>query len=109
MDADAVVLAFARVNLTKTETAAGAAASALAVQKQFGCPLKSLVGFSRLHVHVGASVTATIDISPREIACVGEDGTIVLSGGTVTLEAGDVVAPAVASTTVTGAAVVLPE
>lgn len=109
VDADAVVLAFVRMNLTETEPAAPAAESALAVQKQLGCPLKSLAGFSRVHVHSGASVTTTIDISPREIACVGEDGSIVLSGGTVTLEMGDVVAPAVASTMVTGAAVVLPE
>lgn len=107
-----VVLAFARVNLTETETAdelSAAAANALAAQHQLGCPLKTLVGFSRVHVRAGASVATTISISPREIACVAEDGSIVLRSGTVTLEAGDVVAPATASTTVTGAAIVLPE
>ena len=125
-----VVLAFARVNLTEAETRErdtdtqthrhtdthtetdelpAAAANALAAQHQLGCPLKTLAGFSRVHVRAGASVATTISISPREIACVAEDGSIVLRSGTVTLEAGDVVAPATASTTVTGAAIVLPE
>ena len=113
VDADAVVLAFVRVNLTETETAdddlSTSAAAAPAAQHQLGCPLKTLAGFSRVHVHAGARVTTAFIISPREIACVGEDGSIVLRSGTVTLEVGDVVAPVTASTIVTGPAIVLPE
>jgi beta-glucosidase len=95
-DADAVVLVFVKVDL-----------NSLALQR--GCPLKSLAGFERVHVAAAASATVGIDASPREIACVDETGAIMLHPGTVTLEAGDVVAPASATTTVTGAAVQLPE
>ena len=95
-DSDAVVLVFVKVKLNSVEA-------------QRGCPLKSLVGFERVHAAAWASATVVIEASPREIACVDEKGTIVLHPGTVTIEAGDVAMPASATTIITGAAVELPE
>ena len=62
-----------------------------------------------MHLAVGASATVGIEASPREIACVDEEGKVMLNPGTVTLEAGDIFAPVTANTAVTGVAVQLPE
>ena len=100
VDADAVVLVFVKVAV---------AASADSVVAQSGCPLKSLLGFDRVHLLGGASTVLEIDAGAREIACVDEAGKIMLHPGTITLEAGDIVSSATATTAVTGTAVQLPE
>ena len=100
VDGDVVILVFTKL-VTHT-----AIASLPHLRRQ--CPLKTLAGFARLHLSAGSSTRTTIEISPREIACVDEDGTTVLRNGTVALEAGDVADPAVASVKVTGPATVLP-
>ena len=99
-----------KIKVTNTGTAAGAAV-VLAFVKSAGkgCPIKSLAGFDRVHLAVGASATVEIEASPREIACVDEEGKVMLNPGTVTLEAGDIFAPVTANTAVTGVAVQLPE
>lgn len=99
-----------KVKVTNTGVV-DAAAVVLAFVKSDGkgCPIKSLAGFDRVQLAAGASSTVEIDVSPREIACVDEEGKAMLSASTLTLEAGDISAPAGAKTTVTGAAVQLPE
>ena len=94
VDADAVLFVFTKVG-AQTAVASPAPLS-------HECPLKTLAGFARLHLPAGSRARSTIKISPREIACVDEDGTTVLRNGTVTLMAGDVADPATASMKVTG-------
>jgi hypothetical protein len=74
-----------------------------------GCPIKSLAGFDRVHVGSGATTTLEVEISPREVACVDEDGKAILSAGMLKLEAGDITHPATGHVMVTGAPVQLPE
>ena len=68
-----------------------------------------MVGFERVELAGGASATAEIQASPQEIACVDDEGKVMLNAGMVRVEVGDISEPATAKTTVIGAAVQLPE
>ena len=71
--------------------------------------LRTLIGFERLSlVRPGATAAATLAVDPRTLGCVDNVGVRTLPAGTLSLEAGDVVAPAKHSVTLTGPDVVMP-
>ena len=73
------------------------------------CPLRTLIGFERLSlVRPGATATATLAVDPRTLGCVDNAGVRTLPAGTLSLEAGDIVAPAKHSVTLIGPDLVMP-
>jgi len=73
------------------------------------CPLKTLVGFSRVAlVQPGACVAITVDVDPRTLGCVDDDGVRTVPGSQLVLEAGDIATPATHTIPLTGPPFVMP-